>query len=185
MSLAPLGDVDVCRINVGFYATLGHMAVVQVTRLGATKMLIRAAPSPMIGPMTRLDGDRLREARELLSMKQQEVADLVGVHRSTYLSWEKEGTIPRNRLAKLRAVLRLDDNLLPVGTTSTTGVVLEDLTSGELLARFNRTLAELSMLSTEIQRRAVGDRGARFEIDVRSRTMSSSESDDEEERARN
>lgn len=68
-------------------------------------------------------GDDIVKRRQLMQLTQQELADLLGVGESTISNWERGKHIPKNRLALLRAVLRMDDT---PGATSTEPVGTAD-----------------------------------------------------------
>lgn len=87
-------------------------------------------------PRVTLDED-IRRARERLQMTQPELADLVGVSESTISNWERGKHIPKNRLGRLRQVLRMDDAPTPTSDHTNhdqpNGVLLRDATVREAL----------------------------------------------------
>jgi len=60
-------------------------------------------------------GARIRKRRQELGMNQQELAERVGVHASSVISWESGRHFPRRYLGKIEAVLgvSLDDEPEP------------------------------------------------------------------------
>ena len=50
-------------------------------------------------------GAQIRRARQLLDMRQQDLADKLGVSRNTVDSWENDRAYPQRTLAKLEQVL--------------------------------------------------------------------------------
>lgn len=55
-------------------------------------------------------GKDIRQARERLQMTQTELAGAVGVSESSVSNWERGRSSPKNRLALVRQVLRMDDD---------------------------------------------------------------------------
>jgi transcriptional regulator with XRE-family HTH domain len=50
-------------------------------------------------------GAKIRRARQLLDMRQQDLADKIGVSRNTVDSWENDRAYPQRKLARLEEVL--------------------------------------------------------------------------------
>ena len=50
-------------------------------------------------------GARIRRARQLLDMRQQDLADKLGVSRNTVDSWENDRAYPQRKLARLEEIL--------------------------------------------------------------------------------
>ena len=50
-------------------------------------------------------GARIRRARQLLDMRQRDLADKLGVSRNTVDSWENDRAYPQRKLARLEEVL--------------------------------------------------------------------------------
>jgi len=50
-------------------------------------------------------GAQIRRARQLLDMRQQDLADKLGVSRNTVDSWEHDRSYPQRKLARLEQVL--------------------------------------------------------------------------------
>jgi transcriptional regulator with XRE-family HTH domain len=94
-----------------------------------------------------VQGDRLRAARERKGWTQDELAERVGRHRASISNWES-GTPPRNTLGRLREVLDLDERLLPLGSPLSTRPA--DMTTRELIAKHNETIAILNSLTIEL-----------------------------------
>ena len=53
-------------------------------------------------------GAQIRRARQLLDMRQQDLADKLGVSRNTVDSWENDRAYPQRTLARLEQVLEID-----------------------------------------------------------------------------
>lgn len=90
-------------------------------------------------------GGEIRRARERLQMTQPELAELVGVSVDTISNWERGKVQPKNRLARIRQVLHMDEpNLLTTAAANgddTPGPRLREASHLELLAEFARRLA--------------------------------------------
>jgi transcriptional regulator with XRE-family HTH domain len=60
-------------------------------------------------------GAQIRRARQLLDMRQQDLADKLGVSRNTVAKWETDQSYPQRKQARLEQVLgiRLDGTAMP------------------------------------------------------------------------
>lgn len=108
---------------------------------------------PDSGYMGRLQGDRLRDARKAAGKTQDDIAAELGITRTAYLVYE-QGRIPKGRLAELRRMFDLDENLLPCREAARSAVKRPDeLDSLELMVRLSRAQSELNSLIAEVTRR--------------------------------
>jgi len=96
-------------------------------------------------------GSRIRAARERAGLLQQELADLVGVTRTTVGNWESDLHPPRGKMGKIREILRLDEHLRPLGSAETYDLTRMD--NAELIARMNVLMAGMNSLASEVARR--------------------------------
>lgn len=80
-------------------------------------------------------GPDIRAARERAGLTQEQLAQLVGVTQRSIGNWERDQTVPRNRLAKIEEVLRPY-----LGDTEGAGR-LETVSDVELLAEIARRFA--------------------------------------------
>lgn len=55
---------------------------------------------------THKTGAELREARELVGLTQEQVAEALGVHRVTVLAWEQRAIVKAPKAAKYLRVVR-------------------------------------------------------------------------------
>ena len=58
-------------------------------------------------------GAQIRRARQLLDMRQQDLADKLGVSRNTVDSWEHDRSYPQRKLARLEQVLGISLDAAP------------------------------------------------------------------------
>lgn len=77
-------------------------------------------------------GEEIRRARERLQMTQPQLAAKIGVSETTISNWERNLSTPKNRMGRLREVLRMDTP--PPDNTDTRGVLLKDATFAETIA---------------------------------------------------
>lgn len=93
-------------------------------------------------------GEDIRNARQRLQMTQPELAELVGVSESTVSNWERGRSNPKNRLARVREVLKMDTPASGEGPPYTSHETLlrevSDLDLWQEATRrfFGRTLAQ-------------------------------------------
>lgn len=123
-------------------------------------------------------GARIKHARELKGLSQEDFGARVGRHRQTVIKWELGQAHPRNLLAQIREVLDLDVNLRPVGLEATPRAELRDMTPAQLMARQNRLLADLHAVAVEVQERVLAgdlEPGGGFRVDMRRGTVEESE----------
>jgi transcriptional regulator with XRE-family HTH domain len=95
-------------------------------------------------------GDRLRAARELRRLSQAELAELIGVSRTTIVNWETDLHPPRH-LARLREELDLDEHLLPRKSPEATNYA--DMDDHELTKRMTLLVSQLSAVAAEVTHR--------------------------------
>lgn len=100
-------------------------------------------------PDRKVAGELYKLARERLKMDQEDVAELVGVSVSTVSNWERGKTSPKNRLAALRSVLRMDDDDATPRVVDTPPTVVTDLTR----MSDNQLWATLRLVTAEVERR--------------------------------
>lgn len=101
------------------------------------------------GPDDLARGRRIRDARNLAGLSQQELADRVGASRASVINWEA-GVHPRSHMVKLRDVLGSSLGV-PSG-----GDALSDptqLTDADLMARVSLLLIEANRRLVEYDRR--------------------------------
>jgi transcriptional regulator with XRE-family HTH domain len=103
-------------------------------------------------------GARLKAARERKRLNQTELGKLVGIHRATVSSQERGRTVPLSTMGKLREVLDLDENLLPLDSPTQTRA--KELSLPDLIAEYNATESRRAELGSEIIRRLVAAEGA-------------------------
>jgi len=82
-------------------------------------------------------GREIRTARELIGMTREELADRVGVHPKSISNWERNATVPRNKLAILEQVLGVRLGEAPVDGSPT----LREATDAQLLLEVSNRLA--------------------------------------------
>jgi transcriptional regulator with XRE-family HTH domain len=94
-------------------------------------------------------GEQIRAARERLGLRQEDVAEMVGVDRNTVGGWESGRHTPRGKLGKLREVLKVDEHFRPLESAGD----IQSMSTAELLARLNLLLAQANEVTAEISRR--------------------------------
>lgn len=82
-----------------------------------------------------MNGNEIRQARERAGLTQGELGEQVGVSGRTVGNWERDFSIPRNKLAKVEQVLNVREHL---GKESK----LQDISDASLLAEIARRFDE-------------------------------------------
>lgn len=82
-----------------------------------------------------MNGNEIRQARERAGLTQGELGERVGVSGRTVGNWERDFSIPRNKLAKVEQVLNVREYL---GSESK----LQDVSDASLLAEIARRFDE-------------------------------------------
>lgn len=90
-------------------------------------------------------GDDLRQARERLGLTQTALAEKVGVSPESISNWERGRHVPKNRLARLRSILKIDEPRHDYGPSEidTANIDPRNLETATLLALIDALLAEL------------------------------------------
>ena len=82
-----------------------------------------------------MNGNEIRQARERAGLTQGELGERVGVSGRTVGNWERDFSIPRNKLAKVEQVLNVREYLGKEGK-------LQDVSDASLLAEIARRFDE-------------------------------------------
>lgn len=117
-------------------------------------------------------GQQIREAREREGMTQRDLAARVGVSVDTISNWERDFAKPKNKLARVRSVLHLDEPaapaVVPDGAAAQPdeddrSVALGDATDVQLIAELASRLGRLRHALSDL-RRTVPLPGGRVEF---------------------
>lgn len=95
-------------------------------------------------------GERIRAARERLGLRQEDVAEMLGVDRNTVGSWEIGRHSPRSKMRRLREVLQLDENLDPIGPVAQLRTDIATASTAELMIILSMLLAQAQEVSAVI-----------------------------------
>lgn len=98
-------------------------------------------------------GERIRAARERLGLRQEDVAEMLGVDRNTVGSWEIGRHSPRSKMRRLREVLQLDEDLEPIGEVPPLRTDITSMSTAELMIVLSTSLARAQRVSAVIASR--------------------------------
>lgn len=99
-------------------------------------------------------GDRIRTAREALGLRQEDVAEILGINRNTVGSWETGLHLPRGaHLRRLREVLQLDADLYPIAPVPRVPLDVSTMSTANLVALLNTLISQAQQVSVEVSRR--------------------------------